>query len=306
MVVPERVGVEIALQVLGADRMVDTTDTAFHQGPEAFDGIGVNVALDVDTGLVADTTMLITAVSEPPIGRVLVGVDHRQGEDSLFDVTEEGSCGDVRDGDGMNSAATLDHPEDGRLIAGGGSASPAASLAADVHFVGFYGASQRSALVVVKHEHVSDAMEHAPCGLVGDADLTFQFFGGDSASCAGHEEDGVEPELERCAALVENRVGGRVDMPSAGVAGERRPGSDPMELANPVLFRTDSMRSVVGVEPSPQPLKTGGIVGEVLNEVHDGVGAVAALGSFRSIAVYGRHDALSWYVPTVSTLNIPL
>lgn len=48
VVVPERVFVEVHLQVLGRHRVVDAADAALQERPEAFDGVRMNVPADVD------------------------------------------------------------------------------------------------------------------------------------------------------------------------------------------------------------------------------------------------------------------
>src|SRR5690349_14346242 len=52
---------------------------------------------------------------------------------------------------------------------------------------------------------VADQVAHAPCGLVGDAQLALDVLGGDPASCAGHQVDHVEPQVQRRGRLVEDR-----------------------------------------------------------------------------------------------------
>src|SRR5258705_8255765 len=63
VVVPERVLVKVHLQVLTRDVVIDAVDPALHERPEAFDGVRMHVAKDVDPHRVVDAPML---VAEPP------------------------------------------------------------------------------------------------------------------------------------------------------------------------------------------------------------------------------------------------
>jgi hypothetical protein len=50
VVVPEGVFVHVHLKVLVADAVVNAADAALQQRPEPLDGLGVDIALDVDLG----------------------------------------------------------------------------------------------------------------------------------------------------------------------------------------------------------------------------------------------------------------
>jgi len=66
--------------------------------------------------------------------------------------------------------------------------------------------------IVIFLQHLSDLLEHAPCGLVGHARFAFKLFRGDTAASRGHEIDRVKPSLKRCAGLVIDRVRSRMNV----------------------------------------------------------------------------------------------
>ncbi len=55
--------------------MVDPADSAFYQTPKSFNGVGVNVAHDVNLGTVADSLVLLHAPSNPIIDGVFIRED---------------------------------------------------------------------------------------------------------------------------------------------------------------------------------------------------------------------------------------
>lgn len=112
-------------------------------------------------------------------------------------------------------------------------------------------------LGIVFHQLIADLVEHAPGGLVVDAQLALQLFGGYAASRAGHEIHGVEPKLKRSRGLVEDRPGRGVDMvPAAGAGPRLAPlfGRVAPEDALRAALGTVGMFSVGGVPGPPQML----------------------------------------------------
>ncbi len=76
-VVPERVLVEVVLQVLGADRVVDASHTVLEQAEKPLDRLGVRVPIDVDARFVPDSAVAGVALGGLVVDGVLVREDHR-------------------------------------------------------------------------------------------------------------------------------------------------------------------------------------------------------------------------------------
>ena len=64
----------IERQVFFADLVESANNAALHDGPKAFDGVGVDRADDMFASLVANEAM-IEAIADAPIARVLVGAE---------------------------------------------------------------------------------------------------------------------------------------------------------------------------------------------------------------------------------------
>src|SRR3989442_13907746 len=59
-VVAKGVFVKVGLQVLRADAVVDAADSPLHKTPESFNRLGVNVARDIDSRAVIDSTVNVS------------------------------------------------------------------------------------------------------------------------------------------------------------------------------------------------------------------------------------------------------
>jgi hypothetical protein len=70
LVVAPRVFVQVALKMFFRDAMKHTVQTALHQRPKSFDGVGVNIPAHVDFGRVVDA---VVGVAKP--GEVVVRLE---------------------------------------------------------------------------------------------------------------------------------------------------------------------------------------------------------------------------------------
>src|SRR6266702_4093823 len=78
---PETVFVEIGLQVLRAHVVVDPANSAFHQTPESFDGLSVNVARDINLRAVPDALVDVAFGLQAVVGNVIIGKDGARWQD---------------------------------------------------------------------------------------------------------------------------------------------------------------------------------------------------------------------------------
>ena len=58
MIEPVHVGIEVALEVLGADRMIHAVNAPLGVAPKSFDVVGMGAASDVLLGRVLDCSVL--------------------------------------------------------------------------------------------------------------------------------------------------------------------------------------------------------------------------------------------------------
>ena len=75
MVEAEDIGIKVALQILGADDVVNAVDSPFRVAPEAFDIVGMGASCNVLFGAVDHGFMGIAETGKVVVGSVFVGVD---------------------------------------------------------------------------------------------------------------------------------------------------------------------------------------------------------------------------------------
>ena len=217
MVEPVHVGVEVALQVFGADRVVNSVDAPLGVAPETFNIVGMGASCNVLLGAVDHGFMGIAETGKVVVGSVFVGVDGSiVGMDVFLNHRDDGGCLAVRLYLNHGVALALNQAYHHGLAYGSAPGVEllvgvlVAFLAADVSLINFYLSEQRDA-VFLGHQ-LTDLGEHPPSSLVSDAGFPFQLLGGNAGAGRGHKEHRVEPGLERCTGLVEDGIGSWGDM----------------------------------------------------------------------------------------------
>lgn len=262
MAVPEGVFIQVGLQMLLTDGMVDTGNPALDQAPEALNRVGVDISPDVDLRVVEDTPVLIAALT-------------KLGELAAFVCVDEGAWHDVSsnqasinlganrvDVGGLDSPFALDCSENSGLVVDVASPHPA-SPSPDVCVINF---DRPAELSIVLIEQGANPIEHAPCRLVGDADLTLQLLSRDTAAGRGHEKDRVKPNAKGCPRVLKDGACHRVLVVPAAVTGIGWAALDSVVLGD---FAADLAEDAIGVQVIPKPIKTGCIIREVFLEVAD-------------------------------------
>ena len=93
MVEAVHVGVEVALQVFGADRVVNAVDAPLGVAPETFNIVGMGASCNVLLGAVDHGFMGIAETGKVVVGSVFVGVDGSiVGMDVFLDHRDDGRC----------------------------------------------------------------------------------------------------------------------------------------------------------------------------------------------------------------------
>ena len=118
-----------------------------------------------------------------------------------------------------NRPVALQHPENDRLVLNR-AAFELRTLAAsaDVRLVNLNVTKERPFTVNVRHV-LPDQIGHAPSGLVGHAKLPLQLLSGNTVAGSGEKVDGVKPQLQRRAAILEWRACRWVKVMAAGLTG---------------------------------------------------------------------------------------
>jgi hypothetical protein len=262
-IVPEAVLVQVGLQIVTANVVVNAPNPGLDQKPEPFDGVRVNVPVNVDLLTVIDPLVRIAACSESVVRRIVIREDHSAGQYVFLDQPAQRIGFNISGDEGPDLSLALDHADHGSFL---GSTSPRSyAPAAIVRFVHFDLATEsanRSTLFI--GQHGANLLEHAPRRLIRHARLALNLFRGDAATGLRHQVDGIEPSSERSGRLVEDRASGWVNVMAATVARVRRTAHDAMMLSHRfALFAVDAFR----IQTIAKPFKAGCIVWELALEV---------------------------------------
>ena len=211
MIEPVDIGIKVALQVFGADGVVDAIDSPLRVTPEAFDIVGMGASCNVLLGAVDHGFMGIAETGKVIVGSVFVGVDGSiVGMDVFLNHRDDGGCLAVGLYLDHGVALALNQAYHHGLAYGSASGVELFGfvlvpfLPADVSLINFYLSEQRDA-VFLGHQ-LTDLGEHPPGRLVGDADLPFKLLGRYARPGGSHEEHGVKPGAERSRGLVEDGI----------------------------------------------------------------------------------------------------
>lgn len=188
-----------------------TANRTFELRPEAVNGVRVRRATDVLFRAVIDDYVFEAKTARVVIDWRFVGVKFRPVLDVALHIAKDIRCRELADHLGLYRAAALDYARHCGLAS---SAMPALarSNATDVRLIGLHYSLELP--TIVSHQ-LADLVRHSPCGLVGHAKLTFQFFCSDSVAAGGHEEDCEEPRHKRGAGLVEYSASSRIKLVAA-------------------------------------------------------------------------------------------
>jgi len=264
MVVTESVLVKVGLEILRANGMIDSRDATLCQRPEALGGVGVGIPLHIDFSTMLDSFVPISSLGEPVVAVELIGIDNGSPSHILLDKRHDGGAFDIRNNRGGDFPLPLDYADNGGFALGS-PPSLASSDSAKIGFVNFDLTVKRDS---VFPEQCPDLLEHSPCRLISDSSYPLKLFGGVSRASGSHPEHGIEPSAEGSGRLVEDGVGGRIDLMPAIIALVARSALNPVVLSH--LVANGAMDSVW---PSVlfQPLKNRMIVREVTLELAQAV-----------------------------------
>lgn len=218
-----------------ADVVVDTADPALYETPKAFDGVGVNVAHNVDLCAVIDAPMrvFVPMKTEIIIDHMVVSEDHAFGQDVLFDDAHYRISLGVQRGIGANPTLALYDSDHRSFVVLAALAAPVLVLpfTADVHFINFdAGAALAAERVFVVVQHGSNLLKHAPRRLIRHASFALNLFRGNSTPRLCHEIDRVEPSRQGSRRFVKDGVGGWMNMVTAMIARVGRTTGDTVML----------------------------------------------------------------------------
>ena len=272
-IVAPRELVEIAVNVLGADPVVNAEHLPLEVRPCAFQTVDVaEVVADVFADPMVDRVVVEPAF-EAAIARELVGHDVGSWFDILDDLPLNGFGVETIHLHCAKLAAALQHAEYGGLADPAGSEMLAlpfvlvALFAADERLINLYLARKRL-IERLGLGGFAETMRHEPRGLLRDADITSELSAGDPLFVAGDQPNRDEPLAKRQFRILKDRsdfdrealpavrafvrpaILEVIDADSAAVGAERAVGpADRPEMPDAgVLVRERAGQIVKGVE----------------------------------------------------------
>jgi hypothetical protein len=268
-VVAEAILVQVGLQVLGANVVIHAADATLHGAPEAFNGVGVDIAHHIDFCVVADAAMGIAVKLQAVVSNVLIGKHDALGQDKLPRNLVQSLLLYVRRNASDNPArasfgAALDHAHDRDFVIAPARGAAMSTVECFIHF------NRRTLqLQTILGQESPNLAEHAPRCFVGDACLPLNLLGGYAATSRAHEIHRIEPSLEGCGALLEDAASQWVDVIAACLARIGCATAHTMMLAvlGAFLAASDTLRPALLFHK----LKARVIVRELSVKLHHGV-----------------------------------
>ena len=128
----------------------------------------------------------------------------------------QGFAGNVRNHFRHHLAFALHHAKHNRFVR---RAAPASAVCApaDIRFINF-NITEKRELAVNKFHVISDQIRHAPRRLVSHAKLALQLLSRNTVPRSGEKVNGIEPKLQRCAAIFKRRSDCRMKMMATPLA----------------------------------------------------------------------------------------
>jgi hypothetical protein len=189
---------------------VSAANTGLEVLPEVFKVVGVTVAVHILLASVVYGFVLVAMLLDHLVGRHLIRVARRTLDDVFLNQRNQSCSFHIWHNFRHHLTAAFQHPEY-ECLPLGSAPTDAGTITADNGFIHFYIAFERPFAVHIGNV-LADKVGHAPRRLVGHTKLALQFLRGHAVAGSREKVDGVEPELQWRASILERRSGGRVQM----------------------------------------------------------------------------------------------
>jgi hypothetical protein len=211
IVVAERLFVEIAEQMERFDAHIGSTDSAFQEGPEVFESVCVNLAVNVLFGVIYYAMSVV--LCEPIIGLQRIAVESRTSSNVVSDLILNRFLFAIGNDCESNFTTALQHSHNDSLILPASSSDPAfadidvhvAGFSTDkslVYFDGFPFAAEFQERLALHGE--TDTVHHEPCRLLSDAESAAYFIGTNPVFAVGDHPQRHEPLVQADRGILEN------------------------------------------------------------------------------------------------------
>jgi hypothetical protein len=211
VVIAKRLFVKISKQVERLDRNIRSLETALQQTPEILTSVRVNLPVHVSFGMV---DYLMSKLIEPVVGLERISVNRRASFDVLANHRVQFWLRASLDVLGANLAAALKNCGD-YLFAFTTTALNflcslarvhVASLTADESLINFYLATKLAAVNSILHSQ-TNSVEHEPCRLLGDLQMSVDLPRRNAILATGNEPNHRKPLIKTKRRVFENRSG---------------------------------------------------------------------------------------------------
>jgi len=240
--------------------MINTAYATLYQTPKALDSVCMGTANNILASSMIAASMPKTLSFQWIIDCPFIGIDHCPTSYILGNQRHDSRSFDVGSNFNIDLAIPLSNADHRDFVGtlSGSTLIVASSFATDVCFIYLYFIGKHIMAFVKK---CADLLKHSPSCLVGYTSPALQFFSRMTTSSSSHPEHSLKPNLERCAGLVENSSGSRINFMSAEITFITRPFSYFVVFCNLIAdWAFNAVREPIVLKP----FKTSIIIGKFL------------------------------------------
>ena len=190
---------QVGWQMFRADLMPRSHDAALEKREGRFDGVSVNVPVNVDMAFVSNGFVLFDVIGSPHrigISGPLIGHDHIDIFAHVFSNKRRQSCAlSILGMEESEIATTLAYAQNDFFLRSAPSNASPALFSANVSFVQFDGAIQHRSIGFFHRG--ADSMAEIPRGFVADPKGALDLICAHSFPCFAEQEHGHEPRFQR-------------------------------------------------------------------------------------------------------------
>jgi hypothetical protein len=205
------------MQMLFGNMNVSGADAAFQVFPKVFQAVHMRTVQDIFLLIVVNYLMVIALLSQAVVADKFIRVRRGTLLDILLNDWMKGLNFAIRHNLRHYLSVTLKHSEHNGFIFRTATAPHAVRLSSDIGFINLNIAKQRKLAINIFHM-LANQVRHSPSRLIGYAKLTLQFFRRNAMAGSGEQINGIEPQLQRCAAILERRADRWMQMMPAPLA----------------------------------------------------------------------------------------
>jgi hypothetical protein len=208
----------IFMQMLFGNVYMSGTDAALQMFPEIFQAVHMRTIQDVFLLVVVNYFVIIALLCQTAIAHKLIRMRRGTFLDILLNDGMEGFLFAVRNDFGHYLSAAFKHTKHNRFVLCATSTTHAVRFSANISLVNFDITKQRKFAVHIFHV-LANQMSHAPRRFICYAKLPFQFLGRNAVTGSGEQVNGIKPQLQRSAAILERSAHSGMQVMAAPLTG---------------------------------------------------------------------------------------